>query len=78
LDAKINSEVKTAIYYNSKNESINYEIKYYLPVKEKLEVIEKIVNNSVDENGFYNPMRVRIYTVLELVEAYTNLSFTAK
>ena len=41
-------------------------------------MITKIVNQSVDDNGFYNPMRVKLYTVLEVVYAYTNLSFTEK
>ena len=41
-------------------------------------MISKIINQSIDENGFYNPMRLQIFTVLEVVYAYTNLNFTAK
>ena len=41
-------------------------------------MISNIINQSIDDNGFYNPMRVQIFTVLEVVYAYTNLSFTAK
>jgi hypothetical protein len=41
-------------------------------------MISKIINQSVDDNGFYNPMRIKIFTVLEVVYAYTNLSFTVK
>jgi hypothetical protein len=41
-------------------------------------MITKIINQSLDDNGYYNPIRVKIFTVLEVVFAYTNLSFTAK
>ncbi len=78
LDVKLNNEIKDCMYYNSKGEEVHYEVKYYLPVQEKLEMISKIINQSVDDNGFYNPMRVKIFTTLEIVYAYTNLSFTAK
>ena len=76
--AKINNRVNQSSYCNSKGEEIYYEVKYYLPVQEKLEMISKIINQSVDDNGFYNPMRVKIFTALEVVYAYTNLSFTEK
>lgn len=69
----------TSIGHCDKNgNEIKYEVKHYLPFKDKLEMITKIVNQSVDDNGFYNPMRVKLYTVLEVVYAYTNLSFTEK
>lgn len=54
------------------------EIKYYLPVEKKLEVMSNIINQSLDENGYYNPMRLKIYTTLEIIYAYTNISFTDK
>lgn len=69
----------TSVGHCDKNgNEIKYEVKHYLPFKNKLEMITKIVNQSVDDNGFYNPMRVKLYTVLEVVYAYTNLSFTEK
>lgn len=78
LDVKINGSDCENIYYNSKGEEIRYEIKQYLPLKDKVDLVSRIINQSVDENGFYNPMRVKLYMVLEVVYAYTNLSFTAK
>ena len=69
--------VKT-FYYDKSGNEVYYEVKHYLPFKEKLEMITRIVNQSVDDNGFYNPMRVQLYTVLEVMYAYTNLSFTEK
>jgi hypothetical protein len=43
-----------------------------------MDMIAKIINQSVDDNGFYNPIRIQIFTVLETFYFYTNLSFTAK
>ena len=54
------------------------EVKEYLPVEEKIAIIERIVNYSLDENNFANPARININTVLEIVFAYTNINFTDK
>ena len=78
LDVKIVEKVKTLSYVNSKNEEIYFEVKFYLPIEEKINMISNIINQSIDDNGYYNPIRVKIYTVLEIMYAYTNLSFSAK
>lgn len=78
LDAKICDTITTLCYHNAKGEEIFYEVKNYLPIEEKMEMISKIINQSVDDNGFYNPIRLHIYTVLEMTYAYTNLNFTSK
>ena len=61
LDVKINGSDCINTYYNSKGEEIEYEIKQYLPLKEKIELVQRVINQSVDDNGFYNPMRVKLY-----------------
>ena len=78
LQACIDGQVSQISYKDKNDKEIYYEVKHYLPFKDKLEMITKIINQSVDDNGFYNPMRVKLYTVLEVVYAYTNLSFTEK
>lgn len=78
LQASVNNEVVQLYYTNKTGDSISYEVKRYLPIKDKLELVSNIINQSLDTNGFYNPMRVRLYTVLEVVYAYTNLTFTDK
>lgn len=78
FQAKVNDEVTKLSYCNSAGEDIYYEVKHYLPFVEKLELVSRIINNSIDDNGFYNPMRVKLYMTLEVVYAYTNLSFTEK
>lgn len=78
LQAKINGSDCQNFYYNQAGEEVYYEVKQYLPLKDKLELVSRIINQSVDDNGFYNPMRVKLYMTLEVVYAYTNLSFTEK
>jgi hypothetical protein len=43
-----------------------------------LTLISKVINASVDENNFANPIKVDIYFTLELIDAYTNITFTEK
>lgn len=78
LQAKVDGGATSIFYYNLAGEEVYYEVKHYLPFKEKLELVSNIINKSIDDNGFYNPMRVKFNMVLEIVYAYTNLSFTEK
>ena len=55
------------------------QIREYLPIEDKISVIERIVNQSLDDNNFANPARIMINTVLEVIFAYTtNINFTDK
>lgn len=54
------------------------EVKKYLPMNEKADMVSKIINLSADDNGFYNPLKIKVYLTLETVYAYTNISFTEK
>lgn len=55
------------------------QIKEYLPIEDKIGVIERIVNQSLDDNNFANPARIQINTVLEIIFAYAaNINFTEK
>lgn len=73
LGLKVNDEIKTVEF----NEQA-IEVKQYLPVNEKLEVIADVLNNSADDNNFANPVKVDVYTAIAVLEAYTNISFTEK
>ena len=53
------------------------EVKQYLPINEKLVLIGNVLNQSADENNFANPIKLDVFTSLEVVFAYTNISFTA-
>lgn len=78
LQASINNVDNIITYTNKAGEDVKYEVKHYLPVREKMELVSRVINQSLDDNGFYNPMRVKLYTTLEVVYAYTNLNFTDK
>lgn len=54
------------------------EIKTYLSIGEKLDIITNILNNSVDDKGYYNVGQLKMYTELEIIYNYTNISFTEK
>ena len=68
-----NTEVKEIEWNDQK-----IEVKQYLPIEEKINLVGKILNESVDDNGYYNPIRLNIYTNMEIIIAYTNISFTEK
>ena len=78
LQASINGGVVQNLYRNASGEAVYYEVKTYLPIKDKLELVSNIINQSIDDNGFYSPMRVKVFMTLEIVYAYTNLTFTTK
>jgi hypothetical protein len=77
LGLKVNNDVKT-FEWLSGDEVTVVEVKQYLPIEEKLVVISNIINNSIDENDFYNPVRLEIFTTLEILYAYTNFNITPK
>ena len=54
------------------------EVKQYLPVNEKLGLIERVVNLSQDENNFPNPIKIDVIGSIEMISAYTNITFTEK
>lgn len=55
------------------------EVKQYLPIAEKAELISRVLNNSVDDDaGYYNNLKLDMWLALEIVYAYSNISFTEK
>lgn len=74
---KLGLKVNTNIVELQWNDQI-IEIKEYLPIEKKLEMITRIVALSLDENNFANPARLTIFTCLEVMFAYTNINFTDK
>ena len=55
------------------------EVKQYLPIAEKAELISRVLNNSVDDNaGYYNNLKLDMWLALEIVYAYSNINFTEK
>ena len=54
------------------------EVKQYLPVNTRLEMISNVINLSADNNNFANPIKIDIYATIEIIENYTNITFTDK
>ena len=74
LGLKKKDEVKTV---NVNNNVI--EVKQYLPINDKLALISRVINLSHDSsNNFANPVQVEVIGTIEIIMAYTNLSFTEK
>lgn len=73
LSLKRKNEVKTITINNNQ-----IEIKQYLPVNEKLDLIARVINGAYDQNNFPNPIKIEVIGTLEMIMAYTNISFTEK
>ena len=42
------------------------------------DLISNVINFAHDENNYSNPVKVDVYTALEIMYAYTNINFTDK
>ena len=54
------------------------EVAQYMPIQDKLAMIERILNFTIDNTGFLNPVRLEVFTVLEIISTYTNINITDK
>ena len=54
------------------------EVKAYLPIQDKLKLIGNVINQCQDENNFINEAKMSMFMTLEMVYAYSNISFTEK
>lgn len=59
-------------------DDIEIEVLQYLPVNDKLKLIAEVLNKSIDENRFANPVKIEVVGSLEIIKAYSNLNFTDK
>ena len=73
LGLKVNQDIKNIEF----NEQI-IEVKQYLPINEKLELISSVINSAADENNFSNPVKENAFLTLEILYHYTNINFTDK
>jgi hypothetical protein len=73
LGLKLNQEVKIITIKEK-----NIEVKQYLPIQNKLEIVANVINNSQDDNNFKNIGKVELFAALEIINQYTNITFTEK
>ena len=73
LGLKVNNEVVN-IHFNDQV----IEVKQYISVNDKLKLISEVINNTIDEHSFCNPIKVKVYLALGILDYYTNINFTEK
>lgn len=71
LKLKLNNGVQ-----HIKFNDLDIEIKQYLSVEQKLQIIGNVINHIIDENRFCNTIKLDVYLALEVIYNYTNISFT--
>lgn len=58
--------------------NIDITVKQYLPLDEKMELVQRVLNRAVDETGFFSPMRLEVILELEIIRTYTDINITDK
>lgn len=54
------------------------EVKQYLSIQEKMDLIAAVLNQCQDDNNFINEAKIALFMNLEMVFRYSNISFTEK
>ena len=55
------------------------EVEQYLPLEKKVDLITAVIEQSGNgEEGFFNIIKLEAYYIIEMIKAYTNISFTEK
>ena len=75
LNAKVNTDIKSI----EVGEDKIIEVRQYLPVSDKLTMIGKIIEFAHDPDiNYANTLKTEVYLVIEILDAYTNITFTEK
>lgn len=65
------------IYIKIGEETIS--VVQYLPLEKKLTIMQNIIEQAGNnEEGFYNIVKLTVFYTIEMLRAYTNISFTEK
>ena len=55
------------------------EVEQYLPLEKKVDLITAVIEQSGNgEEGFFNIVKLEAYYIIEMIKAYTNITFTEK
>lgn len=72
----LNLETKVGTTKITLNDATDLEVRAYLPVNEKIALIEYVVNHALDEStGRFSPIREGIFFDLALVHFYAGINF---
>lgn len=55
---------------------VEIEVKQYLPIAEKLELVGRIIMNALDDNAIPNTLKIGFFTDIEIILAYSNIEFS--
>ena len=73
---KINKDVKEVM---GKDDKVLFEVRAYLPVEEKAQMLNFILTGSASDNGaFFSPLKVEVYFGVAICKWYAGISFTDK
>lgn len=71
----LNKEVKSStITFND----VEIEVKNYLSIKDKIDLIDITLQESKEEDGYFNPIKIEMNFILNVIFLYTNINFTDK
>lgn len=73
LNCKVNANVGS---FEFNDQTI--EVKAYLPIQDKFDLAARVLDCVVDDSIIYNPEKVNLFLTLEILYAYTNITFTDK
>lgn len=74
LDLKKNQEVVEL----QVDDDVVVEVKQYLPINDKLELVSSVVNTAVEDGNIVNYGRLDVLFAINIIKSYTNISFTEK
>lgn len=73
LKLKVNTEVNEFDYLDNK-----FEVLKYLPISDKFDLVNIVLQNSKRKDGYYDPIQLEKYFNLYIVYMYSNINFTDK
>lgn len=59
-------------------EGCELRVKQYLPLEEKLQLLTNVLELSGADEGYFNLVQLEVFYQIEMIKAYTNVSFTDK
>lgn len=54
------------------------EVKQYLGLVDKIDLMTRVAEQAGDEMGFFNIVKIKTFYIIEMIKAYTNITFTDK
>lgn len=77
MNLEIKEESTKIQVLNSKtDETINLEVRDYLPIDEKVQLIQFVVSNAVDDmTGCFSPVRTEIFSMIAICRWYAGIVF---